>query len=410
MIYKVSRREALGILAAPIIVGCRGLELTGPRANTAGTKLNAATAGSGGVTLVGAGDPHAVTGFNSKYREQTGAMIQAVLDADPTAWAFNAGDLTHHGSAEELQDGYDVSWGAFRERTLFSMGNHDRLTDPTGAIYYDYTGAERYYARTLGSWRIYVLNTESAASGGAPPDEQAEWLKADLARYSDHHIMAMWHYPHFTNLCAHAGKTMNWPSKTGPWWQILQDHGAEFIVSGHVHRYERFRKLVRTGLRTGTPSADGIRQFVMGTGGGSLYDVISVDPNCEKNIVTRGIVRFGLYSDHYEWSLTDLNGVVRDKGSELCRKVLDVPTQPPAAGITLTVTGRIDSSHRYLDLRWTGAQGNAVDVYLNKRLRKTVANNGRTTIWLPLGTPVTYLVKVCQAGSMTCSNEVSVKI
>jgi predicted phosphodiesterase len=407
MIYNVSRRQALGILAAPLVVGCRGLELTGPR----GPRFNAAVSG-GRITLIGAGDPHAITGAHRVEREKTAEMVKAVLNADPSAWAFNAGDLTHHGTAQELQDGYDTSWGAFRERTLFALGNHDRLTDPTGTLFYNYTGAERYYARTLGSWRLYVLNTEGADLGGAPPEEQAAWLKADVAKYSsDHHIMAMWHYPHFTNVCAHAGKTMNWPGKTGPWWQILQDHGAEFIISGHVHRYERFRKLVRTGLRTGAPSSQGIRQFAMGTGGGNLYDVTSVDPNCEKNIIARGIVRFDLHSDRYEWTFTDTNGVVRDKGSELCRKVLDGGSEetPPPSAITLSATGRADANSRYIDLSWTGAQGDSVDVYLNSRLRKTVANKGRTTIWLPLGDPVTYVLKVCEAASTTCSNEVSVR-
>jgi acid phosphatase type 7 len=407
MIYNVSRRQALGILTAPLVVGCRGLELTGPGSKTAGPGFNAA-AGSGGITLIGAGDPHAVTGVNRVEREKTAAMVRAVLDADPTAWAFNAGDLTHNGAAQELQDGYDPSWGAFRERTLFAYGNHDRYTDTTGATFYNYTGAERYYARTLGSWRIYVLNTEGSDLGGARAEEQTAWLKADIARYADHHIMAMWHYPHFTNVCAHVGKTMSWPSKTGPWWQILQDHGAEFIIGGHVHRYERFRKLVRTGLRTGAPSAEGIRQFVMGTAGGNLFGVTSVDPNCEKTIIARGIVRFDLYSDHYEWTFTDTTGVVRDRGSELCRKAGGSGGTPPPGAITLSATGRADSSSRYIDLQWTGAQGDSVDVYLNNRLRKTVANKGRTTIWLPLGDPVTYAVKVCEASSAVCSNEVSV--
>jgi hypothetical protein len=78
--------------------------------------------------------------------------------------------------------------------------------------------------------------------------------------------------------------------------------------------------------------------------------------------------------------------------------------------ITLSVTGRSDATNRYLDLTWTGAQGTSVDVYLNGRLRKTVPNSGRTTIWLPLGSPATYVVKVCAAGSTTCSNEATVRV
>ncbi len=409
MIDKISRRQAIGILAAPIIVGCRGLELTGPRSG-GGAAAAVGAADGGRITLIGAGDPHAISGVLRVYRERTAAMIKPVLDADPTAWAFNAGDLTHHGAAEELQNGYDPSWGVFRERTLFTLGNHDRYTDTTARLYYDYTGAERYYARTLGSWRIYVLNCESPDLGGASPVEQTAWLKADLAQHSDRHIMAMWHYPHFSNVCAHAGKEMTWPGKTGPWWQVLQDHGAEFIISGHAHRWERFAKMVRTGLRTGAASPNGIRQFVTGCGGGNLYPISSRHPNCQNVTVARGVARFELYSDRYTWKITDIDGVVRDSGTEMCRKVLGSGGTPPPAGITLTATGRSDATNRYIDLQWTGAQGDSVDVYLNDRLRKTADNKGRTTIWLPLGDPVTYVAKVCETGGSVCSNEATVRI
>jgi predicted phosphodiesterase len=412
MIDKISRRQAIGILAAPIIVGCRGLELTGPgsgsRASAAGGAANAVDGSR--ITLIGAGDQHAISGVLRVYREKTAAMVKSVLDADPTAWAFSAGDLTHHGAEAELRDGYDPSWGAFKTRTLFTFGNHDRYTDTTGAIFYDYTGAEKYYARTLGSWRIYVLNCESPDMGGASPNEQTAWLKADLAQHSDRHIMAMWHYPHFSNVCAHAGKEMTWPGKTGPWWQVLQDHGAEFVVSGHVHRWERFAKMVRTGLRTGAASPKGIRQFVTGNGGANMFGVLSRHPNCQNVTLARGVARFDLYSDRYTWKFTDIDGVVRDSGTEMCRKVLGGSEPTPTPGITLSATGRSDTSGRYIDLSWTGAQGDSVDVYMNDRLRKTAANKGHTTIWLPLGDPVTYVLRVCEAGSTSCSNEVSVRI
>ena len=326
MIPKVSRRQALGILAAPFVVGCREIDLTGPTGTTGptgstGPSFSAATDGK--ITLIGAGDQHAISGFLRTYRERTAAMVKSVLDADPTAWAFNAGDLTHKGTALELQNGYDPSWGAFRERTLFTLGNHDRYTDLTAAPYYEYTGAERYYARTLGSWRIYVLNSENPSLGGASPTVQTAWLKADIPKYSStHHIMAMWHYPLFSNVCAHAGKEMTWPGKVGPWWQVLQDNGAEFVISGHVHRWERFARMIRTGLRTGAASQKGMRQFVAGGGGGNPYGVLSRHPNCQNVTVARGVARFDLYRDHYEWRFTDTDGVVWDKGSQLCRKVL----------------------------------------------------------------------------------------
>jgi hypothetical protein len=127
--------------------------------------------------------------------------------------------------------------------------------------------------------------------------------------------------------------------------------------------------------------------------------------------VARGVARFDLYSDRYTWKFTDIDGVVRDSGTEMCRKALGSgETPPPAGAITLSATGRSDSSGRYIDLSWTGAQGDSVDVYMNGRLRKTAANKGHTTIWLPLGDPATYVLKVCEAGGSVCSNEATVRI
>ena len=311
MTYSISRRQALGVLAAPIVAGCRGLDLVGPT-------FHSSAAADGAVTLIGAGDQHAVATANRTFRQQTAAMVKSVLDADPTAWAFNAGDLVYHGTAQEYTDCYHPTWGQFRERTLFTLGNHDRLSDATGASYYRYTGAERYYARTLGAWRCYVLNSESTAMGGADAAVQTDWLKRDIAQHPGLHIMAMWHIPMFSNVCAMHKKAMTFPGRVGAWWQVLQDNGAEFVLSGHAHKWERFQRM----LRNGTASSRGVRQFIVGTGGATTMGVLTRHPLCEKVIVARGVARFDLYPDRYGWTFTDVAGIVQDSGSQLCRSVV----------------------------------------------------------------------------------------
>jgi predicted phosphodiesterase len=307
----ISRRQAVGalagLLATPLIPACFSERIAGPALSTVNT---------GGLTLIGAGDSHAAA-TNIKYRQATAEMIARILDHDPTAWAFNAGDLVQEGTVEEYQTCYEPTWGRFKDRTLFTLGNHDRKTDSTGAAYYEYTGAERYYARTFGSWRLYVLNSESARFGGADAAEQTAWLREDIAQHADNHIAAMWHIPMYSNICGHNGKAMTWPGKVGAWWQVLQDHGAEFVISGHAHRWERFKRLTRTGAAT----AQGLRQFVMGTGGGSKFPVQTMHQHCEKAVVERGVVQFDLLADRYEWRFTDINGVVRDSGIQMCRKI-----------------------------------------------------------------------------------------
>jgi acid phosphatase type 7 len=309
----ISRRQALGVLATPlltpILASCGADALFSPE------RADFAAADTLSATLIGAGDPHAKV--NIWAAQQTGAMIQKMLGSNPGSMAFVVGDCTEHGTAEEFQL-YDKTWGAFKARTLFQIGNHDLNTDPAGTPYYNYTGAlagargKGYYAKTFGAWRCYFLNSQAGR------DEQTAWLTGDLPKWNNYHIMAMWHQPMFASVCAHNRRAMTYPSALGKWWKPLQDHGAELVVSGHVHRYERLARL----LRDGTPSAQGIRQFVVGTGGAGPMDILTLNPHCEYHMVARGIFKLGLYSNRYDWQFTDLGGVVRDTGSQACRRVL----------------------------------------------------------------------------------------
>src|SRR5918995_5397081 len=115
----MKRREAVKHLitaaAAPLIAGCGVDRLLQPQFEI--------SSGAERITLIGAGDQHAV--LRPAARVRTAALVKSVLNADPTAWAFSAGDLTHTGKAIEYQEYYHNTWGAFRERTLFAIGNHD---------------------------------------------------------------------------------------------------------------------------------------------------------------------------------------------------------------------------------------------------------------------------------------------
>ncbi len=316
------RRDALkGIFAAaaaPWIGGCLSDRILSPSLSTGSI--------GGAATLIGAGDLHAaITG--TLPRKRTAALVKGVLDADPAAVAFMVGDLTHNGTAAELTNYYHPTWGAFRDRTIFCIGNHDtEYVDPPGAAYYAYTKAPRYFARDIGDhWRAYVLNCSGASDGGASPTVQADWLRADLAAHPNRQYLALFHYPMFASVCEYhtmlAGgtpKDMTWKGRVGPWWRILQAAGCEFALSGHAHRWERLRRMTADGV----VSAKGIRQFVVGTAGVKLRDIVTQHPNSEKVVVAHGVVRFDLSADRYAWTFTDEFGAVRDTGTQLCRKVL----------------------------------------------------------------------------------------
>jgi Calcineurin-like phosphoesterase len=305
----LTRRQALGVLAtpflAPLLSSCDTDALFSPsRPSFSASDLS--------ITLIGAGDPHAKVNYLPSQR--TGRLLQSLLNQHPGSRAFCVGDLTSTGTPEEFRY-YQQTWGAFKDNTDFQIGNHDLLSDSTASAYYDYVGdsvgsrGKGYYAKTYGAWRVYYLNSQV---GRAP---QTTWLAEDLPKWAGYRIMAMWHQPQHASVCVHNGRAMTYDHGTGPWWDLLVKYGAELVVSGHVHRYERFAKL----LRNGTVSAQGMRQFVVGTGGAKPMDILRVHPHSEYRIVTRGIFQLDLYGDRYEWRFIDDKGASHDSGVEMCR-------------------------------------------------------------------------------------------
>jgi hypothetical protein len=308
--HTLTRRQAIGAIAgSALALACKPERLLEPHLSTARLAEP--------VTLLGAGDAHAL--FANAARE-TGALIRGELDSTPGARVFAVGDNAGaHGSHAEYEN-YHRHWGSFKSVTDPVLGNHELNEDPTADGYWDYfngndvhegPAGERgkgWYARTLGSWRIYFLNTEQLR------EEQADYLSADLPKWTNFHKLAIWHKQMFSS----PGGTIPLPGFVGNWWRILQQHKAELVISGHNHRYERFPRM----RRDGTAGPDGIRQLLVGTGGGKLMPLSGLPhPESRRQVVERGIVRLDLSSDRYSWKFIDIFGSVRDSGTQLCRSL-----------------------------------------------------------------------------------------
>jgi hypothetical protein len=99
-------------------------------------------------------------------------------------------------------------------------------------------------------------------------------------------------------------------------WRLLQQWGAEIVLSGHDHTYERFAPQDADGRAT--PS--GLRQFVVGMGGYSLYDLGRRQANSEVfENKTWGVIKFTLKKNSYEWEFVPIDGqTFRDFGSGTC--------------------------------------------------------------------------------------------
>jgi hypothetical protein len=151
------------------------------------------------------------------------------------------------------------------------------------------------------------LNSERdfGASGG-----QIAWLRADLAATTRRCVLAYWHKPRFT-----AGHYRDF-AEYEPFWQALHAAGAEIVLNGHDHNYQRYRPMTPSGS---PDPAGGIREFVVGTGGRSLYP-LSADPRREAaSAAVSGVLELTLREDGYGWTFIPVAGQeFADSGSGAC--------------------------------------------------------------------------------------------
>jgi hypothetical protein len=206
-------------------------------------------------------------------------------------------------------------------------GNHEYALsggldcDPTGSAsgYFQYFGAlagqvgAGYYSFEVGAWHIVALNSNCSAVGGCGVGSPEEtWLKADLAAHPTSCTLAYWHYPRFSS-----GLSGNaFVSTTSAFWNDLSSGGADVVVNGHDHDYERFAPQTPGGQL----AAAGIREFIVGTGGKSHDNVVAVQANSEvRDSTAFGVLRLVLHPTSYDWTfLPTSGGSFTDSGSTPC--------------------------------------------------------------------------------------------
>jgi hypothetical protein len=261
--------------------------------------------------LVGAGD---IANCDS-----TGDSRTADLVARTPGIVFTLGDNAYpNGSRTDFARCYGPTWGRFKDRTRPAVGNHEYHSRNADA-YFDYFGAaagprgKGYYSYDAGTWHVVVLNTncDVVPGGCARGSAQERWLRADLAAHRTVCTVAMTHQPLFTSALTHPPAT-----DTRPLVQALYDAGAELLMAGHNHVYERFAPQTPAGRRD---DRHGIRQIVAGTGGAELYPFGRPAANSEAHDDhTFGVVRLTLSPGAYRWDYLPASGSFTDTGHDTC--------------------------------------------------------------------------------------------
>jgi hypothetical protein len=260
-----------------------------------------------GFVLVGAGD---IANCNI-----SGGHLETanVLDSIPGT-VFTMGDHAYpSGSKKSFEECYGQSWGRHKERTRPSPGNHDMRTR-NGLPYYNYFGENAgpkrlgYYSYNLGEWHIISLNSDISVRRRS---KQYKWLQQDLEENQATCMLAYWHVPVFSS-GAHGNHRGMLDA-----WRLLYDSGADVIVGGHDHSYERFAPQDPNGK---ADPERGIRQFVVGTGGAGVYRFNEPVENSEvRHWQSYGVIKFTLYPDRYDWEFVTAKGQeFQDKGSARC--------------------------------------------------------------------------------------------
>jgi hypothetical protein len=298
------------------------------------------------VTLVGAGD---IAKCNADDDEKTAQLIGNILGSVSTpAQVITLGDNAYSSGTRaqfancydnyRLSDGstYDSSrpawWGQYKGQwktstgTMPSLGNHEYLnsTDPSiqSNPYFEYFSAQNgfkgpaspvpndptknqfgltkgkgYYSYDLGSWHIVVLNSNCDYVSCNSTSAQATWLQNDLAANATNKqcTLAYMHHP------LYATGTGGLEPRLKPLWQILYNNGADVILNGHDHRYERLARIDPNDNRDLTY---GMRPLIAGTGGdpgGGTTDTNELNSEI-KIFGTAGILRMDLSDGYYSWA------------------------------------------------------------------------------------------------------------
>jgi hypothetical protein len=218
------------------------------------------------------------------------------------------GDIAYEdGSAQDFADCFDAAWGDLGERLRPVPGNHEYETAGASG-YFEYfgraagTSGQGWYSYDVGSWHVIALNSECGAVGCDAGSAQYEWLQADLIGHPVQCLLAYWHHPRHSS--GHHGDN----GFVDPLYDLLVEADVDVVLAGHDHSYER-------------QARDGLREFIVGTGGRSVYD-FGHPPDAATEVRATnlfGLLQLTLRPGGYDWEYVPVVQTdFTDSGSAKC--------------------------------------------------------------------------------------------
>jgi hypothetical protein len=343
-----SRLVRIGLAVAVMAAAIPILVMGSPRAEAATDPVIAAV----GDTACDPANP----GFNGGDGDATDCRQKWTADllsptgpVGPVDAVLPLGDEQYGcGGLSAFQQVYDPTWGQQNANAHPVPGNHEyQNSGGTGCPaqhdasgYYSYFGAlagdpaKGYYSFNLGAWHIIALNSElcydqtnydNTATSLCPSGSPMEtWLRNDLAANAGTCKLAYWHEPRFSSTPGKGDDTVD------PLWQDMAAAKVDVVLNGHQHFYERFAQMSGSGLA----DPNGVREFIVGTGGESFMPLSNRLPTSQAaNDKTFGVLKMTLHAASYEWQFVPIAGsTFTDSGSTDCHP-LQTDRTPPTTTI-----------------------------------------------------------------------------
>jgi calcineurin-like phosphoesterase family protein len=306
---------------------------TSPTSTAPSTSPTSTSAAASGDPVVVVGGDVACAPDDANYNGGNGVTSYCHMKTtagligkiNPSALLMVGDGQYNSGSLANYRASYDPSWGVYKSKTKPAVGNHDYGTSGA-AGYYTYFGTPAspqqsgctsnclgYYSFDVGAWHLVNINSEcsrlNGGAGCAAGSPQETWLKNDLANHKTACTIVFDHRPRWSsNSFASAD--------IAPLINDANAAGVDLLLSGHAHSYERFAP--QNG--SGGADANGIRQFVVGTGGSFFtgFSTIVANSQVHKSNIF-GVMKLTLHSNSYDWSfVADSSTPYTDSGTGSC--------------------------------------------------------------------------------------------